>query len=266
MRRARALLALTLVLASLPALAEGAQSVKLTASLTPERLGHGTTIGFGFQISSPPGSIPSPLTSIEVRYPQNLGIALSGIGIATCSAKALEVLGPAGCPPDSRMGYGSATAIVPFGPEMVREQASVSVLRAPTVDGHLSLFFYANAVDPVSAQPVLSGALLPAPAPFGGTFDIEVPLIETLPGAPDVSVLSLKSTIGPEHLTYYEEVNHRVVAYEPMGIALPHSCPRGGFAFAASLGFLDGSRSTARTAVACPTHRQAGRKAKNRLS
>jgi hypothetical protein len=233
-------------------MAQATQSVKLTASLTPERLGHGTTIGFGFRITAPAGRIPPPLTAVKISYPENFGIALSGIGIATCSAKALEILGPDGCPPDSRMGYGTATAIVPFGPEMVRERVSISVLRAPTVDGHISLFFYANGIDPVSAQPVFSGALLPAPAPFGGMFDIGVPLIETLPGAPDVSVLSLKSTIGPEHLTYYEEVNHRVVSYEPAGILLPDSCPHGGFAFAASLSFLDGTSSEAHTAVACP--------------
>ena len=190
MRRARGLLALTLALALLPSVANGEPSVRLSASLTPERLGHGTTIGFGLQITAPAGSIPPPLTAIAESYPANLGIALSGVGIATCSARALERIGPAGCPADSRMGYGSATAVVPFGPEPVYERASISVLRAPTQEGHISLFFYVDAIEPVSTQQVFGGALLPAANPFGGTFDIGVPLIETAPGAPDVSVLS----------------------------------------------------------------------------
>jgi hypothetical protein len=117
------------------------------------------------------------------------------------------------------------------------------------------MLFYANALEPVSAQPVFSGAVLPAPTPFGGAIDIGVPLIETLPEAPDVSILSLRSTIGPEHLTYYEEVNHRIVAYVPSGILLPDSCPRHGFQFYAELTFADGSSTSARTAVACPRAR-----------
>jgi hypothetical protein len=261
-RRARELIALTLLCVAVPARAQAAPSVSLTASLTPEHLGHGTTIGFGFKIASPAGSIPPPLTAADISYPANLGIALSGVGIATCSVKALEVIGAEGCPPDSRMGYGSATAVVPFGPELVYERASIAVVRAPTVEGHISLFFYVDAIDPVNTQQVFAGALLATSSPYGGTFDIGVPLVETLPGAPDVSVLSLRATIGPEHLTYYEEVNHRTVAYVPMGILLPKSCPHGGFPFALSLSFLDGSRSTARTAVACPkTHRRSRRAA-----
>ncbi len=35
------------------AAAQAAQSVKLTATLTPEHLGQGTTIGFSFQIEAP---------------------------------------------------------------------------------------------------------------------------------------------------------------------------------------------------------------------
>jgi hypothetical protein len=59
----------------LPTTAHAAH-VQLYATLTPERLGHDTTIGFGFQITAPAGRVPPPLTRVEVRYPRNLGIAL----------------------------------------------------------------------------------------------------------------------------------------------------------------------------------------------
>jgi hypothetical protein len=64
----------------------------------------------------------------------------------------------------------------------------------------------------------------------------------------------MRLTLGG-NLTYYERVGSRNVAYHPAGVGLPRSCPRGGFPFAASFAFIDGSASRARTAVACPRRR-----------
>ena len=189
---------------------------------------------------------------MDLLYPPGLGLARSGLGVETCSMATLEIIGAGGCPPDSRMGFGSAEAEIPFGPEIVTEPASIEVVRGPAQNGRLTLVFYAEGIDPVKAQVVFSGTLAPAPPPFGRSIDIALPLVETLPGAPDVSMVRLHSTIGPLHLTYFEQVNHRTVAYEPTGIVLPGRCPRGGFRFAAELGFADGSHASATTAVACP--------------
>jgi hypothetical protein len=236
----------------MPGTAAAAESVSLHATLTPERLGQGTTIGFALEITAPAGQVPSPLTGVDVRYPNNLGIALSGLGLETCSQQILEVLGSRGCPVDSRMGYGSALAKVPIGPEGVSEGASIAVLRAPDQEGHLALFLYTESITPVLAQLVLPGLLLAAKAPFGGLINVNVPLVPSVPGGADVSVIQLQATFGPEHLTYTEKVHGRTVTYVPKGILLPDRCPRGGFPFAATLAFLDGSRASARTAVPCP--------------
>jgi hypothetical protein len=251
LRQLRAILILSLAWACTTA-AQAAQPVTLTATFTPERLGKGTTIGFGFQIYAPEGQIPSPVTAIEVLYPANLGFASSGLGLETCTAETLQAAGAGGCPPDSRMGFGRAQAEVPFGPEIVKEPADVEVVRAPNQNRHTQLLFYADGASPISAQIVVPGELAAAPAPFGGAFDINVPLVPSLPGASDVALTRLSSTIGPLHLTYYEQVNGRRVAYQPSGILLPNRCPRGGFRFAAELNFADGSDARARTAVPCP--------------
>lgn len=251
MRRAGALLAAALICLCAPAGAQAAQSVSLHATLTPERLGAGTTIGFGFQISAPAGRVPAALTGINVRYPADLGIALSGLGLATCSAETLEEYGPAGCPTESRMGYGSALAEIPVGP-VVHETARVTIVRAPAENGHLALLFYADAASPVSAQIVFPGLLLGAPAPFGGRIDIGFPLVPGLPAGPDVAIVRLRATLGPQHITYYEHLHGRLVGYRPKGILLPRSCPRGGFPFSATLTFLDGSHAAPHTTVPCP--------------
>ncbi len=241
-----------------PAAAQSAQSMKLSATLTPERLGRGTTIGFSLQIEEPAGRIPPPLTEVDLRYPNNLGIATSGLGLATCSSATLEALGPHGCPSESLMGIGSAVAEIPIGPEIVYERAPVTIFRAPSENGQLALSLYADGTSPVEARLVLPSLLLSAPAPFGGRVQIGVPLVPSLPDTPDVAVVQLRTTLGPLGITYYERVHGRTIGYRPRGIMLPDSCPRGGFPFAAELGFADGSAATAHTVVPCPGGRRRG--------
>lgn len=252
MRRGRATIATVLACAGLAGPAQASESLKLSVGLNPERLGRGTTVGFDFDIASTNRLVPPPLTEVDLRYPGDLGIALSGLGLATCSAMTLEALGPDGCPAEARMGYGSVLAEIAIGGEVIVEPATLAVLRAPTHGGHLSLLFYAAGEAPVYAQIVFTGTLLPAAAPFGGLLHIDVPLVPSLPGAPDVAVVQIHGTLGPQHLTYYRHVGRGFVPYDPQGILLPNRCPRGGFPFAAELGFLDGSRTGARAAVSCP--------------
>jgi hypothetical protein len=249
-RRASNPLATLLTCLSLTATAHAAQTVKLHATLTPERPGQGTTIGFGLQISTPAGHVPSPLTEVSISYPASLQVALSGLGLASCSTEVLETFGARGCPAESLMGYGSALAEIPVGSEAVDVAAHVTLLRAPVAG--FALLFYAEATTGVSAQFAFPGQLLPAPAPFGGRIAIDVPLVPGLPAGPDVAVVQLNSTIGPEHITYYEHHHGHWISYHPQGILLPNNCPHGGFPFTASLTFLDGTYTTAHTTVPCP--------------
>jgi len=187
-----------------------------------------------------------------LRYPGNLGFALSGLGLATCQPATLEVLGPKGCPPNSRMGFGAASAQIAVEDSIVPEAAEVAIVRGPTRGGHLGLLFYLDGSEPVSAQIVLPGLLVPAGLPFGGAVSLDVPLVPSWPEGPDVAIVSLRSTLGPEHLTYYEHIKGRTIPYNPEGVLLPKVCPRGGFRFLGAFTFLDGSRASAGTAVPCP--------------
>ncbi len=250
-----ALLAL-LVCWGAPAAVRASETARLTATLTPERLGHGTTIGFSLRILSPGGAIPPPLTFVNLRYPRDLGIATSGLGLATCTPALLEAAGPRGCPADSVMGVGSAVAQIAVGPEIVNETAPVTIFRAPTANGQIAMVLYANGATPVEAQILLPSLLLPASAPFGGRVKIDVPLVPSLPDTPDVAIARLTTTLGPLGITYYERLHGRTVAYRPRGLQLPDSCPRGGFPFAAELGFVNGSSASAGTVVPCPGARR----------
>jgi hypothetical protein len=235
-----------------PAPAQAGQSVRLAVGLTPERLGSGTTIDFSFRIATPHGRVPPPLTAIDLLYPANIGLITSGLGIATCEPAALEALGPEGCPADSLMGYGSALVEIPIGPEIIQETGRITTWMAPIQNGHLGLLFYAEGNEPVSAQLIFTSRVLAAPTPYGGRLDTNIPLIPGLPAAPNPAVVQMNSTIGPMHITYYERSHGRTIAYHPDGVRLPRACPHGGFPFAATFAFLDGSHTSAHTTVPCP--------------
>ncbi len=245
-----------LLCAALPAAARATTSASLSASFAPDRLGQRSTLNFGFSFAAPTGQVPPPLTQMDLRYPSNLGIALSGLGLATCTAQTLEVSGPSGCATDSVMGRGEALTGIVLGTTPITESAPITVLRAPDQEGRIALLFNSEGTTPVNTRIVFPGLLLPAPSPFGGLVSIGVPLVPTLPGAPYISVLHLQATIGPIGVTYYEHVDGVTLAYQPRGILLPKRCPRGGFPFAAEFGFEDGSQASARTVAPCPARRK----------
>lgn len=228
------------------------QRVKLHATLNPNRLGQATTVGFSFQITTPPHETPSPLTEVNIDYPGNLGIALSELGLKTCSSLTLEIIGPPGCPSNSIMGYGTATAEIPIGTGINKESANITIVRSPTQNGHFAMLFYAEAGSPIKAELVFPGLLLPTTRPYGGRVNIGIPLIPTVPDGPDVAVTRLTATLGPEHLTYYTHRHGHTVPYNPKGILLPDTCPRGGFPFATTITFQNQAHAHTRTTVPCP--------------
>ena len=251
-RRAIGLLTVAIFCLGMSSIAQGRQSVRLQASLTPEQLGQSTTISFGFHIAASTRHVPPPLIGVEISYPVEFGFALSELGLATCSTRTLEVAGPEGCPPNSLMGHGTAVAEIPVGPEILDETAYVTIVRTLERSGHLALLIYAEGETPVSAEIMFPGLILPAAPPFGGRLKMQVPLVSSLPDGPNVAIVQFQSTLGPLDLHYTERVHGRTVMYEPKGIPLPDHCPPEGFVFAAKFTFMDGSNAVARTAVPCP--------------
>jgi hypothetical protein len=260
--RARYLLASSLALllalgAYVPAAAGASQTAKLSVGFRPYHLGSGTSVEFNAQISTTSGGVPSPLSELDMQYPSTLGFAVSGLGLATCSKARLEAGGPAGCPVNSHMGRGTVRVAIPFGPEVIHEEATVSIVRAPE-EGSVALLFFAEGENPVSADIPFTGLLAEA-ALDSEKILVSVPLVQGLPGGPDVAVVQLHATFGPLGLTYYERVRGKLVAYRPRGVLLPNRCKAGGFRFSADFVFLDGTRTTAKTAVPCPSAGRRGR-------
>jgi hypothetical protein len=248
-RRTRlVLLAVVVLSACMPAIAEAAPAVRLTAAFAPgARLGAGAALRIGLRID--PRQAPSAVTSIHLKYPASLGIATSGLGVASCRRAALEARGPAGCPSGSIMGYG--TARVEARPYGIFENARITLFAGAHRDGRLGLLVYADGEQPASVQLIDPAELLPAAAPYGG--DLSVTLLP-IPGLEDITIalLRLSISLGARDIVYYDDSGPKRTAYHPEGVVLPDRCPRGGFRFRALLDFEDGAHATATATLACP--------------
>lgn len=234
------------------------QVASLQASFSPDRPGAYATIFIGFRISSIPAAAQEPLTKLSVFLPNEIGLATSGLGLENCLRSRLEEVGLfAGCPSDSLMGRGTATAEIPFAGELVVESAQVDVFSARVQNGRLALMVFVDAHSPVEEEVVFPATVVPAPPPYSEAIETNVPLVPTVPDGPDVAVtrfqMALGSTpTGPDHFVYYRWIRGHRVAYSPRGLLLPPTCPRGGFRFNARFAFEDGSTTTASTNVPCP--------------
>src|SRR6202035_4767887 len=205
--RAGVLTLALLLLGCLASSAQAAETVALRTSFTPNRLGVSTTIGFGFTIANTSGGLPSPLTHVSLRMPKGMNYVTTTLGLAICKPEALVAKGLAGCPPNSRLGFGNAFVEVPFGSDAGHEIPEIQALMGPPHEGSIVVLFYANGLAPVYAQIVFAGELLPGEGAFGGNLDTTIPEIKSLTNGQPVSIINVNSTIGPNHLTYYKHVH-----------------------------------------------------------
>jgi hypothetical protein len=229
------------------AAAQAAQSAKLQVSLSPERLGAGTTIAFGFEVEATGGGLPAALTELDVRLPPGMGIDTSGL--QRCSVAALAH-GPSGCSRSAQVGSGSVKVQVPLGEVTRLENAVLTVFNGPREDGRGTVLFYAAGRLPIATQLIFAGVIVPGPQ--GQSIEARIPLIPTLPNAPDAALVAMSSTLGTLQHAYYRTVGHKRERFAPKGATIPARCPAGGLPFAAELHFNDATSTTATTTVPCP--------------
>ena len=127
---------------------------------------------------------PPPLTGLEFYAPA--GTRLHPQGFATCAPTVLETIGPKACPKNSTMGPGGyAVGAVSFGGERVPETVSIEPFFPPGGGGQVFVAGHTPAVIEI----LVKAQIIPASPPYGLEAIAEVPLIETVPGAPDASFL-----------------------------------------------------------------------------
>ncbi|HEX3910305.1 MAG TPA: hypothetical protein VHW67_06340 [Solirubrobacteraceae bacterium] len=251
---------LGLAVICLPSVASAAPTVTFKAKAIPipgyrgtgNILGAGAALQVQYAIKGTEyGGYPPPLVGINFYTPA--GTKIERKGFAVCRPSALQNMGPAACPKRSKVTLsGTALGVVSFGTERVEERASIQAFFAPGG----ALEFYTAGSSPVSLEFLSPSHVASAPGPYAQKFVTAVPLIETVPGAPDASALSIEVKIGAAM-----RKGKRVIYYG----RVPKRCPRGGFPLKSELlfaGFGEVPAQTVPVTYKAPCPRGHARKAR----
>jgi hypothetical protein len=219
------------------ATAHAATGVSVFPIVQPYSLGAHSKATISLRFFGGTNGVPAPLRGIVLQLPTGLGVDLAGV--ATCSTASLRAHGAAGCPSGSLIGRGRAMLEVHAGSQTLPERATISVFRAPDRGGHRAFAIYGRGQTPLDETTISTAILLGDGGPYGSKLVVAVPAIPTLTFEPDASYTTLSLTIGG-------------TSRAPSPIVLPSRCPRGGFAFAASFSFADGSHAGESGRLPCP--------------
>ena len=251
-------IAVAVLLPLLACVADALPSVQVKGEAVPIRgfphtgniFGAGAAVRAQIHISGTEyGGFPPPLIGVTAFLPA--GVHLHPQGFPTCPFKTLvEEREPRRCPKGSAAGpVGKVEGVVAFGEERVHESAELSSFFAP--GGGLE--FFTDGHSPVSLEIPSTAQFthLNGAGGFGPELIAQVPLVETVPGAPDASVESIDITVGS---AYHK--NGKTIYYG----RVPKTCPKGGFRVRGEMTFAEGGDPSRPETVAlnfrapCPHH------------
>jgi hypothetical protein len=205
MRRAScclAVLGLAVLALALPGGASAAPTVNFKAKAVPiagfphtgNIFGAGAAVEAEYKIEGNEyGGFPPPITHVNFFLPA--GTKLHPSGFPTCDPSVLEPTGkgPKFCPKGSAAGpVGTVEGFVAFGKEVVPESATIESFYAP--GGGITFFTFGH--EPVLVEILSKGHYIGASGEYSKELETDVPLVETVPGAQDASVKSIKIKAG----------------------------------------------------------------------
>jgi hypothetical protein len=161
---------------------------------TGNHLGAGAAAEATFHISGTEyAGFPPPLIGVNFFLPT--GSKIHTAGFKTCPASILEAKEPSKCPKGSKAGpTGHAEGVVRFGKgEPTKESVTIESFYIPN-----GLGFYTEGHSPVQLEFFSGGKYtgLGGGGGFGPELITQVPLVETVPGAPDASVEFINVKVG----------------------------------------------------------------------
>jgi hypothetical protein len=213
----------------------------IAPSLSPNRLGAKGELQLTVSFRGGDFGVPTPLRKSVLRFPAGLGIEIPHL--RSCSIARLRSRGAGGCPSQSLLGRGHALAEARAGSQLISEDISLWLFLGPFHNLEPTFEILGRGYTPFDQHVVLSGTVLPDSPPFGEDLVLNVPTIPTLPLEPEASIVTMTLTVGARKPRNPRNANTVIV---------PVRCPTGGFPFAASFTYADGSTGEALSAAPCP--------------
>jgi hypothetical protein len=186
---------------------------------------------------------PAPLRRVEVYLPK--GTKITTKGFPTCSKSKFENHLEPPCPKGSEASPpGEAGGKVFFGKTAVGEKVLVQAYFTSS-----GLTFWIEGKEPASIEKYAEGGITGASGAFSKKLTSNVPLIETVSGAPFAMAEQIKVTVGA-----IVKKGGKLISYG----TVPTSCPKGGFPIKAEMWFGGGESESSwqkvekTTKVPCP--------------
>jgi hypothetical protein len=203
------------------------------------------TASEGFSAGTELNVGPPPLRRVEVYFPK--GTKISSAGFKACPLSKFEDQMEPPCPKGSEASPpGEADGKVFFGKTVVEEKVSVTAYFAP---GTNKLAFWIEGREPAVIEKYATGSFTTISGPFTKKLTSNVPLVETVSGAPYAMAEQIRVTLGAAMMKGKKLISAGYV---------PKTCPKSGhFDGKAELWFGGGGESswekaTASTTVPCP--------------
>jgi hypothetical protein len=250
-------------LGTAPTLSAAPTTATIAPSLSTNRPSAKGALTLSIRYAGGELGVPEPVHRSVLSLPR--GLAFEIPNLHSCSVARIRAAGPAGCPRQSLVGRGHALGEALVGAEVVTEEATLWVFVGPPSGNYPTLELVGEGSDPVPAQVIVTGTVLPAKPPYGEEIVIPVPPIPSLPGGSEASVANLTLTLGSAGVPPSPGANTVVV---------PSRCPAGGYPFAAAFTYADGTGGNSFGHVSCPAsasrhrhrHRKAHRAADSRVA
>jgi hypothetical protein len=220
---------------------QASTSASITPSLSPDRRRAKATLTLAINYSGGELGLPSPVRRAVLGLPA--GLSLDIPVLRSCSAEVLLAHGVSGCPAQSLIGTGHATALANLGSQPLLEHVTLWAFLGPLRNLQPTFEILGEGFKPLGRAMVLTATALPARAPYGEELALSIPPLATVPGQPDASITNFSLTIG---------ISARKRTPGSATIVVPTHCPRGGLPFAAAFTYANGAQDRALATIPCP--------------
>ena len=215
-----------------PAQAEHTQNLVFSATLLDQPKGQpwAVTLSVNATLGTTDGSLAAPLRHVRLQFPE--GARLNADKFPTCAPKTFAAT--LNCPKGSRLGNGLAK--VDARPLLNNVDAQLKLYNGKGTANKRALYLTASTEDSgIEINLLMPGTLTKIGGRYSYQFDLDIPEVVAVSGAPPVAISSFQVDVGGRIKKKGKKLSY---------IDAPTKCPSGGWPFTGTFTFGDGTLPT----------------------